>query len=746
MPITREQVIKNYKTFLGREPESEEVIACHMQTPSQQHSRDIFLNSKEFSLLKSSLDIYLVGNCQTNGFAKIINEMSGLKAMALETTPDNQQKVLTGEKYIAADIKAAPLVVFQTPVSQKFKTFLIDAFDLKPENIRYLPAICFSAFHPDMDYLQLRKGGVVSGPLGEYNSLLAFFAYTKGLTVDQAAKLFNAKIFELLGYYDLLPASRRSVVEQSMSTGLPLGKLLNKWLSRKESFMHTINHPKLYVLADVMREFFKKEGWDYIGGIESFIVDDLALSFCWQPYPDIALRYGFESSYGFKKHKFLSKDGRLEIFGLRDFLQVSYNTFSRYDINDVISLRLNAKPFADLGELISNNKVSVFFDAGNPQNDNNPQDAMVRVSESGDSPYKNLPDYQFWRRAIERTAKSAVDPVVRARFGLHRADKIATAGSCFAQHISKTLSKNGFNYYVVEDGRGLEGAELKERNYGVFSARYGNLYTARQLLQLFERAYGLFTPIEEVWVRPDGLFADPFRPQIEPAGFQTIDQVKASRSEHLAAVKTMFETLDVLVFTLGLTESWRSKLDGSVFPLAPGVVAGYMDAGAYEFVNFNVDDIVSDMQIFIDLLHTVNPKARIVLTVSPVPLIATYEDRHVLVSTAYSKSALRAAADELAKNNRNVDYFPSYEIITGNHAGSEYFEADLRSVKEEGVNHVMRLFLKHYGGEDDNQVSDAGNAAADNFENDIERAIKVMSEVVCDEEAIDQGHSCHIGD
>jgi hypothetical protein len=222
--------------------------------------------------------------------------------------------------------------------------------------------------------------------------------------------------------------------------------------------------------------------------------------------------------------------------------------------------------------------------------------------------------------------------------------------------------------------------------------------------------------------------------------------LKASRSAHLAAVKTMLETLDVLVFTLGLTESWRSKLDGSVFPLAPGVVAGHMDASVYEFVNFNVDDIVSDMQIFIDLLHTVNPKARIILTVSPVPLIATYEDRHVLVSTTYSKSALRAAADELAKNNRNVDYFPSYEIITGNYAGSEYFEADLRSVKEEGVNHVMRLFLKHYGGEEDNQVSGADNAAADNFENDIERAIKVMSEVVCDEEAIDQGHSCHAGD
>ncbi|MGZ8217761.1 GSCFA domain-containing protein [Methylomagnum sp.] len=737
MPVTREEVIKSYRIYLDREPESEEVIALHMQMPSQHHSRDIFLKSKELSLKKSSLNIYLAGNCQANGFAKIINEMSGMKAMALETTPDNQQKVLTGEKYIAADITAASLVIFQTPLSQQFKAFLIDTFNLKSENIRYLPAICFSAFHPDMDYLQLKKGGFVTGYTGPYNSLLAFFAYTKGLTIDQTIKLFNPKIFQLLGYYDLLPASRFSVVDQSMSTGLPLGRLLNKWLSRKESFMHTINHPKLYVLADVMREFFKKESWDYIGGIENYIVDDLGLNFCWEPYPDVALRHGFESSYGFKKHSILSPGGP-PIIGLKEFLQVSYDTFSRYDISEVTSLRLSAKPFVDLGELISNNKESVFFDNKGLQNKNNPQVAESRISQSGENPYKNLPSYQFWRRAIERPAKSEVDPVVRARFGLHRTDKIATAGSCFAQHISKTLSKNGFNYYVVEDGRGLEGNELSERNYGVFSARYGNLYTARQLLQLIERAYGLFIPSEEAWLRPDGLYADPFRPQIEPAGFQTIDQLKKSRSTHLAAVKTMFKTLDVLVFTLGLTESWRSKLDGSVFPLAPGVVAGHMDASVYEFINFNVNEIVSDMQIFLDLLHTVNPKARIILTVSPVPLIATYEDRHVLVSSTYSKSALRAAADELVKSNRNVDYFPSYEIITGNYARSEYFEDDLRSVKEEGVNHVMRLFLKYYGGEDDNPVLSAKNDLEDAFENDIERAIKVMSEIVCDEEAIDR--------
>ena len=51
------------------------------------------------------------------------------------------------------------------------------------------------------------------------------------------------------------------------------------------------------------------------------------------------------------------------------------------------------------------------------------------------------------------------------------------------------------------------------------------------------------------------------------------------------AVREMFERLDVFVFTLGLTEAWRSRIDGAVYPLAPDVVAGKMGQAAHEFVN-----------------------------------------------------------------------------------------------------------------------------------------------------------------
>ena len=87
---------------------------------------------------------------------------------------------------------------------------------------------------------------------------------------------------------------------------------------------------------------------------------------------------------------------------------------------------------------------------------------------------------------------------------------------------------------------------------------------------------------------------------------------------------------------------------------------------------------------------------RVILTVSPVPLVATYEDQHVLVANTFSKSILRVAAERVARTEEQVAYFPSYEIVTSPASGGCYFGDDARSVTEAGVAHVMRVFQRHY--------------------------------------------------
>lgn len=354
-------------------------------------------------------------------------------------------------------------------------------------------------------------------------------------------------------------------------------------------------------------------------------------------------------------------------------------------------------------------------------------------------PYKNLPDKAFWRRTVAEPAAGDVDPVGEFNLSITPQMKVATAGSCFAQHISRYLKNSGYNYYIAEPGHPQIGeAQRAAHNYGLFSARYGNIYTTRQLWQLFQRAYGNFKPSEGVWHESDGVFLDPFRPTTQPGGYVSRLELEVDREQHLRAVRTMFETLDVFVFTLGLTECWQSTDDGAVFPLCPGVDGGVFDRRRHEFYNQDADDVIEDMTQFREALLKVNPAAQIILTVSPVPLMATAEPGgNVLSATTYSKSVLRVAAETMRRRHSDIHYFPSYEIITGAFNKGAYYANDLRNVLETGVGHVMGLFMKYAteGNLSKTAVAAPENAAEPSA---LYEQVQQLIEVECDEISLDR--------
>lgn len=117
-------------------------------------------------------------------------------------------------------------------------------------------------------------------------------------------------------------------------------------------------------------------------------------------------------------------------------------------------------------------------------------------------PYADAPAYRRWSRAVAAVPPADVDPVVSMPFRISPSEQIVTAGSCFAQHIARHLRQNGFGFLVTEAAHPLVPAETAEAlNYGVYSARYGNVYTARQMLQLLRRVRGQFRPADDVWER-----------------------------------------------------------------------------------------------------------------------------------------------------------------------------------------------------------------------------------------------------
>jgi hypothetical protein len=256
------------------------------------------------------------------------------------------------------------------------------------------------------------------------------------------------------------------------------------------------------------------------------------------------------------------------------------------------------------------------------------------------------------------------------------------------------------------------------------------------LLQLLKEAVGERTPFDFVWSRDDRYF-DAMRPSVEPYGLRSAAEVKAHREYHLHAVRKLVRSADVFVFTLGLTEAWMHE-EGTVYPTAPGTIAGQYDKDNHLFKNFTFNEIYDDLCAVRDFMMACRPEIRFLLTVSPVPLTATASGDHVLAATLYSKSVLRAVAGQMYKEFDNVDYFPSYEIVASHASRGRYFDPNLRTVNPKGVSSVMSVFFKEHQTGDSAGYPAEGETAY--HPKDVQRksvAADRNGSVICDDELLE---------
>lgn len=352
--------------------------------------------------------------------------------------------------------------------------------------------------------------------------------------------------------------------------------------------------------------------------------------------------------------------------------------------------------------------------------------------KSGDNPYRHIPPQGFWRTAVAEPGLFGMSDLWTSVWTLPSDAVFATFGSCFAQHISRALLARGRNWLNAEPAPGRTPAELaKTFNYGIFSARTGNIYTAAQLLYWVKLAAGQIGPEAiELWADETGRVHDMLRPKIEPDGFVSEAEARASLASTARAFRRCITESDVFVFTLGLTEGWVNTRTGQSYSICPGTGVGTFDPEAHAFKNYTYPEILRDLELALEQMWQMNPALKVLLTVSPVPLVATASGDHVLVATQYSKSVLRAVAGDMAQRHASVDYFPSYEIIAAPPTRAVFFEPNMRGIASNGVDFVMGHF---FGGLDLSgpahgrltQIEDAKAAESD--------ARSAREDLVCEE-------------
>lgn len=123
-----------------------------------------------------------------------------------------------------------------------------------------------------------------------------------------------------------------------------------------------------------------------------------------------------------------------------------------------------------------------------------------------------------------------------------------------------------------------------------------------------------------------------------------------------------FAKAGAFVFTFGLAEVWEDKETGGVF--WRGVPEEIFDADRHVFRLSSVEENAANIRQIIEHCRAMNPDAPVVLTLSPVPLMATFRDVSCITADAVSKSVLRVALDLVMRDEREgVYYWPSYEVV-----------------------------------------------------------------------------------
>lgn len=250
---------------------------------------------------------------------------------------------------------------------------------------------------------------------------------------------------------------------------------------------------------------------------------------------------------------------------------------------------------------------------------------------------------------------------------------ITSFGSCFAVNIENFLRKRGYTTAISKYGdpeaNNYWSKSLLIKCSEAFVNTYSILYQLRWA----------FTGAEDdirIWFKADG---------------KVRRYIDSSRD----ATREMLTATDVFIITLGLSEVWYSKETGKV--LWTGVPESEYDPDKYGFRLTTVQENRANLAECISLIRQHRGDVPIIVTLSPVPLNATYRPVSCITANSVSKAILRVAIDETMRAHeadKNVFYFPAFEVVTAyaEHAMSP----DRMHPKHETIDAIMRAFRAFY--------------------------------------------------
>lgn len=256
-----------------------------------------------------------------------------------------------------------------------------------------------------------------------------------------------------------------------------------------------------------------------------------------------------------------------------------------------------------------------------------------------------------------------VVPVVNPGWEISYADKLLFTGSCFAENMGACMLRARFN--AVVNPHGILFNPLSVAN-GLEDLISGRIYGHSDLYE----HNGLF-----VSLRHHGRFND-----------ADADITLANINASILAGRQQIMSASVLVVTWGSAWAYRWLEDGSIVANCHKIPQKH-----FSKVLLSHDEIVETWNKLIAALFTVNPKMKIVLTISPVRHWKDGVNENQL-----SKSHLLIAADQLCRQHEHLTYFPSYEIVLDELRDYRFYKEDMLHPNAVAVDYIWQRLAENY--------------------------------------------------
>jgi uncharacterized coiled-coil protein SlyX len=243
--------------------------------------------------------------------------------------------------------------------------------------------------------------------------------------------------------------------------------------------------------------------------------------------------------------------------------------------------------------------------------------------------------------------------------------RVVAFGSCFAARFAEWLADHGYNQAFRSDGD-----EAIVRN---------QLETPSVVAQQFRWAFGELDPDLAFWVAPDG---------------QRFDATE----EHRALLRDTLVRTEMLILTLGIAEYWSDTASGE--PIWRRPPADLVASGRYALRVASVAESVAALETIDRIRREYMPQQKVLYTVSPQRLGATFRQMSPIVANVASKAVLRCAVDEFlaahaGELNETLFYFPAYEVVS--ELFIDPFEDNMH-LRDECVAFILDLFASSYAG------------------------------------------------